>query len=163
MEPPWTPQKQPCKKWLFQSIGWWTKPIFAYRKYANEEIHQTSRNPSIGKKTNGLGFRCSLQGRASRYGLTEIRSAVGSARPRWCHGDGTSQTPERRRGNNLDLEMGCWIDLQQNQLRKKICCSTKRLFRFLDVFTYQTLDVSITSNWRTWHLIVSFLIGFFSS
>ena len=52
---------------------------------------------------------------------------------------------------------------QQNQLGKRICCSTKHLFRFLDVFTYQTLDVSIASNWRTWHLIVSSLIGFFSS
>ena len=107
MEPPWTPQKQPCKKWLFQSIGWWTKPIFAYRKYANEEIHQTSRNPSIGKKTNGLGFRCSLQGRASRYGLTEIRSAVGSARPRWCH-EGWDPRGLRRGGEET-ISISRWV------------------------------------------------------
>ena len=33
---------------------------------------------------------------------------------------------------------------------QRFCCATKHWFRFLDVFTYQKWDVSITSNLKTW-------------
>ena len=192
---------------------------------------RTKKSPNFHplEKTNGLGFQvfplqAGLQGMALRRSV----SAVGSARPRWCHG---GWDPRRLRSGGEEVQsgsphrlfscskptdsarqaitwfsifgdyiyifsisrwivevkkqieirvcsvldhwktyFGVWILLicknqwltwtQQNQLRKRICCSRKHLFRFLDVFTYQKLEVSISSNWRTWHLIVSFLIGF---
>ena len=75
-------------------------PIFKFRKYANEEIHQTSIHWK--KLTDGLGFQV-FQGRASRYGLREIRCAVGSARPRWCH---EGWDPRRLRSGGEEVQSG---------------------------------------------------------
>ena len=85
-EPPWTPQKQACKKWLFQSIGWWTEPIGTCRKYAWRNPPNFQK-PSIGKKRTDWDFRCSRAGQGFQvWAVTEIGCAViGSARPRWCH------------------------------------------------------------------------------
>ena len=109
----WNPQSQRCINGCSNQLDDDFSSL--HRKYANEEIHQTSRNPSIGKRRTDWDFRYSrtpgLQG-MGRYGRSGFRCQAPPG-----HGDvmEVGTLARLRSGGegflNLDLQMGCWIDL----------------------------------------------------
>ena len=95
----------------------------------------------VGKNTDGLGFQV-FQGRAglSRYGPLRKSVALLLAPP--GHGDvmkvGTlADSGAEARKFNLDLEMGCWIDLQMggSVVQKRLTQPSRRSpdFQFLGI------------------------------
>ena len=85
------------------------------------EICERRNSPNFKKpihweKRTDWDFRCSRQGLMA-WAVTEIRCAVGSARPRWCHGgwdprrlrSGGEETRSRSRDGLLNWSPDGWF------------------------------------------------------